>query len=190
MKRIITPGFGLIEVLVTIAISTIGLVGLASLQLQTSRSVSDTGNRAQAIWILEDLVNRMKSNRGALNAYSTNSNIVNCNNQPAKVCSSYNNGTQRVTAQLDCTGTEVAASDLWESACGVGASVVGSLTRSSASDFLPSPALSVDVNGNVVTATMTWDARTSGVNSDGDTVYANTDNLEQGRSNISMVYNL
>ena len=52
-------GFSMLEVLITLGISIIGLVGLASLQLQTTRAVSDTANRSHAIWIAEDLANRI-----------------------------------------------------------------------------------------------------------------------------------
>ena len=42
-------GIGLIEVLVTVVITTIGLLGLSAMQMQSIRSVSDTGNRTHAI---------------------------------------------------------------------------------------------------------------------------------------------
>ena len=64
-------GFSMVEVLVTLAITIIGLVGLASLQLQASRSASDTGNRSQAVWIIEDLTNRIRANTGGLENYDT-----------------------------------------------------------------------------------------------------------------------
>jgi len=64
-------GFSLIEILVTVAITIIGLVGLASLQLQVTKSVGDSGNRSQVIWMLEDLSNRMKANRIAFADYNT-----------------------------------------------------------------------------------------------------------------------
>src|SRR5690554_1070475 len=64
-------GFSMIEVLVTIFITVIGLLGISSLQLQSNRAVQDSGNKSQAIWILKDLSNRINANSSALSDYAT-----------------------------------------------------------------------------------------------------------------------
>jgi len=184
-------GFSMIEVLITLGISIIGLVGLASLQLQTTRAVNDTGNRSHAIWVAEDLANRMKANRIALANYDTGGNNVDCaNNLPQKFCSAYHNGQAVVDAAPDCSGAEVAAFDLWELACGTGADIIDSNTRVSGADYLPNSELAVAVVGSQVTVTIRWDGRTSGADADGNTVYADTDNIASGQSTLNMVYNL
>lgn len=181
-------GFSLIEILVTVAITIIGLVGLASLQLQVTKSVGDSGNRSQVIWMLEDLSNRMKANRIALADYNTDGDTVSCDNAP-KICSAYHDGSARVEADLSCSNTEQAQSDLWEVACGFNPDVDTYITKSSAVDFIAAPLLSTQLNGGEITVTISWDTRTSGVNADGELVYANTDSLANSRTSLTMVYN-
>ncbi|MCX2975069.1 type IV pilus modification protein PilV [Halieaceae bacterium IMCC8485] len=55
-------GFTLIEVLVTLLIISIGLLGLAGLQVTTLKSQLETYQRAQAILLVQDMVNRLRVN--------------------------------------------------------------------------------------------------------------------------------
>lgn len=184
-------GFSMLEVLITLGISIIGLVGLASLQLQTTRAVNDTANRSHAIWIAEDLANRIRANRINIANYDTGGNPIDCNNFAAqKVCSSYHNGEGVVNAAADCTGAEVAVFDLWELACGTSPNVANSNTRTSGTDYLPNSEVEVSVVNSRVDITIRWDGRTSGADADGNAVYADTGNIATGQSTLNMVYNL
>lgn len=58
-------GFTLIEVLVTIVILAIGLLGLAGLQVTSLNNQLESYQRAQAILLLEDMANRIRSNATA-----------------------------------------------------------------------------------------------------------------------------
>lgn len=173
-------GIGIVEVMVTIVITTIGLLGLSALQLQASKATQDSGGRSQALWIVDDLVNRIRANEAAVTSYDTNGEYA-CST-PAKMCSAYHNGSSRVAA-VACTNSEMAAFDLWELACANRATVSDSdFTKSSAADFIPNPKLGVahDANTNRVTISLTWDVRTQGVNSNGDTIYV--DNANTGKN--------
>lgn len=137
-------GVNMIEVLVTLVITAIGLLGLNSLQLKATRATSDTGNRSQAVWLLEDLGNRIRANSIAINDYSTgaepefldpeidpntgeSTEVANpnagkikpfvCPSTPSKICRAYHNGSARQTAATDCSTAEQAQFDLWEVAC-------------------------------------------------------------------------
>lgn len=55
-------GFTLIEVLVTIAIMAVGLLGLALLQSQSLNVQLEAQQRAQALLLLQDLANRVEAN--------------------------------------------------------------------------------------------------------------------------------
>ena len=171
--RRLQQGINLVEVMVTVAITSIGLLGLNSLQLQANRSTQDSGNRSQAIWMLEDMTNRIRANNIALASYDTGGAAVSCANPPALICSAYNDGNARIPAAA-CTNDQLAASDLWEVACGFGSNVAGSsVTRSSATDFIANPALIVTVNAdNNVNLNLSWDVRTGGQDADGNTIYA------------------
>lgn len=56
-------GSSMIEVLVTIVILTIGLLGLAGLQMKTQAIEMESYQRTQAMIILNDMVNRFQTNR-------------------------------------------------------------------------------------------------------------------------------
>lgn len=53
----------LVEVLVTLVIISVGLLGVAALQLTTVRNNSDAYVRAQAAVLASDMLDRMRSNR-------------------------------------------------------------------------------------------------------------------------------
>lgn len=53
----------MIEVLVTIVIIAIGLLGIAGLQVRLQSSEMESYQRAQALLLLDDMVNRMSANR-------------------------------------------------------------------------------------------------------------------------------
>lgn len=180
-------GINMVEVLVTIVITSVGLLGLNSLQLQASRSALDSGNRSQAVWVLEDLTNRMRANLIGFSDYDTGGTMQ-CGTAP-KLCSSYHTGNNKVTAPTNCTATQQAKSDLYEVLCGFNASVGGSeATFSSAADFIANPSLDVSINNTTNTANITleWDVRTSGTDSDGNAVYsASSTDIETQRASIS-----
>ena len=111
----LNKGIGLIEVLVTITITSIGLMGLVSLQMQSVRSTSDSGSRSQAIWVFNDIVNRIHANEEFSDKYIS-SNPITCATKVTPVCSSYHNGTGVVNA-AGCTGSQQAKWDRYEVAC-------------------------------------------------------------------------
>ena len=56
-------GFSLIEVLISILIITVGLLGLAGLQARAQVAEFESYQRAQALVLLYDMVERLNSNR-------------------------------------------------------------------------------------------------------------------------------
>lgn len=181
-------GINMVEVLVTIVITSVGLLGLNSLQLQASRSALDSGNRSQAVWVLEDLTNRMRANLIGFSDYDTGGTMQ-CGTAP-KLCSSYHTGNNKVTAPTNCTATQQAKSDLYEVLCGLRdqSSDGNDIIFSSAADFIANPSLDVSINNTTNTANITleWDVRTSGTDSDGNAVYsASSTDIETQRASIS-----
>jgi len=63
-------GFTLIEVLVTIVIVTMGLLGLAGMQTYFQTADFESYQRAQAIVLANDLFDRMNANRTAADCYA------------------------------------------------------------------------------------------------------------------------
>lgn len=112
----LSRGLSLIEVLVTIVITSIGLMGLVSLQMQAVRATNDSGNRSQALWVWTDMANRIRANKNSSASY-IDPNPVNCAIIPAVVCGSYHNGTVVRNPPDRCTGQQLAEWDRYEVAC-------------------------------------------------------------------------
>ena len=64
-------GFSLIEVLVTIVILMIGLLGLAGLQVRALTSQMESYQRSQALVLLKDMADRIEANRANAPDYVT-----------------------------------------------------------------------------------------------------------------------
>lgn len=64
-------GTSMIEVLVTLVIVAIGLLGLAGLQSRLQVSEMEAYQRSQALILLQDMANRLAANRANADAYET-----------------------------------------------------------------------------------------------------------------------
>jgi len=89
-------GFTLIEVLVTLLVVAIGLLGLANLQTIGLRNNHSVNLTSQAIWLANDITNRVRSNSTA-NYNGITPRQFNCSNP-----------------QQPCTPQQVAQDDMWE----------------------------------------------------------------------------
>lgn len=63
-------GVGLVEVLIALLITAIGLLGLAALHGKAQKAEVESYQRAQAMVLLEDMVNRLRSNRTGKDSYA------------------------------------------------------------------------------------------------------------------------
>ncbi|MDO6681256.1 MULTISPECIES: prepilin-type N-terminal cleavage/methylation domain-containing protein [unclassified Oceanobacter] len=187
-----TKGFSLIEILVTVAITTVGLVGLVALLLESDRSAQDSTSRSLAAWMIDDLTNRIMANQDAVASYDTGAAAVSCAARPT-MCAYYHDGTSR-KASANCSGAQMAAFDLWDVACPSDVSVTDSdITRAGNADFLAPPSLVVDVQAGLgvgasstqVQITITWDVRTSGTLDDGSTNYLNEGDITNRTDSLS-----
>ena len=68
-------GFTMIEVLVTIGILVVGLLGLAALQTLTTVSELEAYQRSQAIVLVRDMADRMNGNKMNLSSYITSPDV-------------------------------------------------------------------------------------------------------------------
>jgi len=64
-------GFSLIEVLVTLVVTTLGLLGIAALQAKLQLSEVDAYQRAQALLLAQNMADRITTNRKNAAAYDT-----------------------------------------------------------------------------------------------------------------------
>lgn len=161
-KRSQVKGLSLIEVLVTITITSIGLMGLVSLQMQAVRATTDSGNRSQAVWVFNDIINRIHANETASNRYAVLGPVT-CASRPT-VCSSFHTGTALVNPTAPCTGAQQAAWDRYEVACALSPTpFIGDSIK-----YLPSSKLTILCADDTATCdpgaplkiTLEWRART------------------------------
>jgi type IV pilus assembly protein PilV len=83
-----SSGYILLEVLVTIVILVIGLLGLAGLQLRSSVAETEAYQRAQAMFLAQDMVDRIYANRVNAGLYAINdvgTTGYDCTTAPAAV---------------------------------------------------------------------------------------------------------
>jgi type IV pilus assembly protein PilV len=63
-------GLTLIEVLVSVVILLVGLLGLAALMTNSQKAEAESYQRAQALLLLQDMVERINANRGVAACYA------------------------------------------------------------------------------------------------------------------------
>ncbi len=113
-------GLTMIEILVTLIILSIGLLGMAALQLTGIRSANSSTYRTQATLLADDLAERMRANITAVDAnafMAVNSTAINCAAAPNPYCGEYYDGTNAVAAQ-SCTSAQMASYDINVWFCG------------------------------------------------------------------------
>lgn len=107
-------GLTMIEILVTLIVLSIGLLGMAALQLTGIRSANSSVYRTQATLLADDIAERMRANIVAVdnNAFAAvNSAALNCAAFPNPYCGEYNDGSANVAAQ-SCTAAQMATYDI------------------------------------------------------------------------------
>lgn len=115
-------GISLIESLIAIVVTALGILGILGVQMRTLTDTSTTVRRAQAIRLIEDLGERMKVNPNAL--ASINAYVTKFEDGPP---------TSLGTCPTACTRTDMVAYDLaeWKT------SVSNTLPLGKASIFIP-----------------------------------------------------
>jgi len=99
-------GFSLVEVLVTLVVTSVALLSSATLQLQSKRSMFDSAQRTTAAHLANDFFSRMRANPTELLTYIPIGNIGNGTlAAPANNC---------LDPLVVCTDTQMALFDLWQ----------------------------------------------------------------------------
>jgi len=174
-SQCIERGSSLIEVLITLLIFSIGMLGMAALQLNALQGTSDSAQRSQATWILQDIAERIRANpQGTAANYAA---APDCTAVPANRCADYYNpeAGAKVNAS-SCSAAQMAAFDRWEAQCSY--SAIGTFNtiegRFSGRDFITAPAnggtLTVASAGNILTLTGRWLGKGDNVKSSGEKI--------------------
>lgn len=150
-------GVSLVEVLVTIVLSVVGLVGLSQMQLTSLRAHEDAHQQAQAIWLAHDLSNRIRANEVGRQHYVAESPLE-CKNRPSQLpsCAAYQS-QNRWAAATTCTAQQMAEFDVWHTLCGYGRTAG---TWNNNSDYLANPSLTVTPQADAsYLIELQWDVR-------------------------------
>jgi type IV pilus assembly protein PilV len=141
-------GFSLFEVLVTLVVLAIGLLGLAALQATGLKQNHSAYHRSQATQFAYDITDRMRSNKSAINNYLSSFML------PTVAVS------QASCLTTGCTSAQMAQHDLFE-------------WNSNLTSYLPNGTGTITVNGSTYTITVSWDDNRDGVvNSDDPNIQA------------------
>ncbi len=171
-RRSSQSGFGMIEILVTVLVFAIGLLGLAAMQIQSLKGTSDSGQRSKAVWLAQEMAERMRANPDGVDDgdyLAAPANGSNCGAAPAKYCSNYYDGAATQNTGGGCNSQEMATFDVWELACGYN-NAGGNNNRGNLVDYLASPTLTLACPGadcpdnDDYTITVTWLGRGEGNN--------------------------
>lgn len=107
LKSIYVQGLGIIEVLVALAITSFGLLGLAGLLISAQQTAAQASQRATAIVLLQDMVARIHSNASDANLGLTSAYVT------AKT--PYTQKTNCLSASNNCCSySDMAINDLYE----------------------------------------------------------------------------
>lgn len=162
-------GVGMIEVLVTMLVLAVGLLGLAALQTQSVKASAESGQRSIALNMVSELFERMHMNRQQIDQYQTDITAAVCGAAPANQCSTGRVGGNTV-AGVQCTPEELATFDVWDVMCDHG-NRVAQQGKSTAFDFVVLPVMTMTCTNaagavqapcavnNTVTLNMTWQGR-------------------------------
>lgn len=104
-------GFSLIEILISLVIISIGMLGLGGLQLSSLRGANNAHFRTVASLSATDLIDRMRANRLGVEGdfYTGALGATHCETALAKVCEGAN----------ECSAEDLAKYDLYRVNCGV-----------------------------------------------------------------------
>lgn len=110
-------GLGIVEVLVALVVVSVGVLGMASLQLTGMKHSSGGFNRSKALLFAQSMATRMRINEDAARAQAyegfDSSTDANCNVPPVPYCQA-----RKGAAAASCTSEQMATFDMFSVVCG------------------------------------------------------------------------
>ena len=152
-------GVTLVEVLVALLLLSIGLMGMAGMQIKGVKNAYSSHFRSHASLAAEAMAERMRANPAGIqgmNYDGTDSNTIACNVRPAPYCQA----AFGVVETLPCAnGAEIASFDVFDVACGIWDGTQG---VDGVSSLLPSGRLQITCDdvpctaNSMYTITVSW----------------------------------
>ena len=113
-----SAGFTMIELLISLLLLGISVMGFSALQSRAMQETLDTQQRSVALWRANGLIDRIAANRtgGSVDAYvDAVRGMGACPAAPGTSCSAATGGSP-----AECTTEQMATFDVWSSICGGG----------------------------------------------------------------------
>jgi type IV pilus assembly protein PilV len=108
MDRLTRPqaGFSMLEVLVTIVITVVGLLGMAGLMARTNVAEYESYQRSQALILVADMVDKINANRKAAGCYAVSdpasgAPYLGTGSTLAPACNAYGTASEQTRADAD-----------------------------------------------------------------------------------------
>ena len=112
-------GISLIEILISMVIFAVGILGMATLQTRVLQENVDQRQRDVAIWKTQALIERISLNKSsnALKQYASSVSASDiCDSTPSNICAeSYSGNSEQAAAT--CSDTQLAIYDSWDVLC-------------------------------------------------------------------------
>ncbi len=154
MKHLDQQGYGLIEVLVSMLVFLLGVLGVAGMQGQAIKVTHDSTQRAQAVWMAHEATERMKVNVEGLESGTYQSTATTARSDLTSYC-----GSPPVVECINfaCSTDQMAEFDVHELLCQNAGIINPQLTVACSTTACN--------EGASVTVTVSWDSRgaTAGV---------------------------
>lgn len=145
-------GVGLLEVMITVIVISVGLIGMAGLQVATKRAGFQATQRTLALALANDMMQRLTLNPGSLATYATGSTPLgggSIGTAPTKCLG--------VAAAATCTAAQLVAWDRWEWEQRIdGASTLNKDASNANAGGLVSPNGCITVTGRQVRVVINW----------------------------------
>ncbi len=108
-------GSTMIEVLVSVVVVAIGLLGMASLQLNSVKTSFDSAGQSQASWLAQEMAERIRSNNSDAAEFYIDAaaNNASCGTAPSVYCGLVNG----IGSVDSCTSQQRAIFDVWDVFC-------------------------------------------------------------------------
>ena len=145
-------GVGLLEVMITVIVISVGLIGMAGLQVATKRAGFQASQRTLALTLANDMMQRITLNPSSLATYATGANPLGAGSiasAPTKCL-----GT---AAAANCTAAQLVAWDRWEWEQRIdGATTLNKDASNANAGGLVAPRGCIVVNGAQVRVVINW----------------------------------
>ncbi len=99
-------GVGLIEVLMSLLILAVAILGFSAMQMQSIKSTSESVDRSQTLLMMRSLAEKIRANPSAIATYQDALNEVYADTftEPSNLC----------IGSTTCTATEIANAEVWK----------------------------------------------------------------------------